>query len=109
MSGNLNKCLTKLKFISSVKSESLRKKLLESMSDECLFKALNEIAINYSKGNIKLNPHQKRKMRKYEPIIRRLSRKNNKNSIKKRLIKQSGGFLPIILPAIASILTSLIT
>ena len=109
MSKNLNKCFSKLKFIASVKNDFLRKKLLQSMSDECLFKALNEIAINYSKGNIKLTSNQKRRMRKHEKLIRKLSRKNNKSSYKKSLIKQSGGFLPIILPAVASILTSLIT
>jgi len=108
MSKNLNKCYSKLQFIASVKSPILRKKLLTSLSDECLYKALNEIAVNTIKGNVKLNKSQKTQLRKYKTNLIGLSKKTNNKSRKIKLIKQSGGFLPILIPAIASIIGSLI-
>ena len=106
MSNNLRKCLDKLKFIAKVKDLRTRRKLLLEMSDNCLFKALHEIALNTMKGKVKLNKSQMRKISKYRKNLTALSNKNYKR--KKHLIKQSGGWLPILIPAVASILGSLI-
>lgn len=105
---SLKNNIDKLKFVASVKNPLLRTKLLSELSDDNLFKALNEIAINYFKGNINLNSKQKRQIKKYNRLLKRLTNKNSNKSIKKRLIKQSGGFLPILLPTLASIVTALI-
>ena len=46
MTNNLNNCIEKLLIISKIKDPNLRKKVLVEVSDDCLYKALKEIAIN---------------------------------------------------------------
>ena len=109
MSENLKKCMNKLVFIASIKNDLLRKKILMSLSDECLYDALQEIANNYKNKTIKLNPKTRSKLKgtKEKNILAFLKKKLNKKD-KYKLIKQSGGWLPVIIPAVASILSSLI-
>ena len=110
MSKNLIHCYEKLKFISEIKDEKLRKKLLNRVGDNCLYNALHEIAINTLKGRIPLNSNQKRKLNKQKKLLINLSKNTKDNIRKKKLVKQSGGaLLPIIIPAIASIISSLIS
>src|SRR5882757_2590978 len=104
MSNNIINCIEKLKFIASVKDEKLRKKLLVTLSDNCLYNALNEIAINTVKGNVKLSKKETKKLKKFKFQIKKLSCKTNDSRKKKKLIIQSGGFLPILIPAVASII-----
>lgn len=108
MSKNLKKCMNKLNFLASIKNDTLRKKILKSISDECLFKAINEIAKNYNTGNIKIHPIKRNKMKKFDRLIKKLGNDKIKKSTRRRLMLQSGGFLPILIPALTSILTSLI-
>lgn len=100
--------MNKLIFLASIKNDSLRRRILRTISDECLFKALKEIAVNYTSGNIKIHPSKKNKLKKFDKLLKRLGKRNYNKSIQKRMIMQSGGFLPILVPALASILTSLI-
>lgn len=104
MSKNLKSCFEKLKFISSIKNTSLQKKLLAQVSDNCMYQALHEIAVNTIKGKVNLNSNQKRNLRKHKKHIKALSRKTKDYKKKKRLIIQSGGFLSLIIPAIAALL-----
>ena len=108
MSKNLKNCYEKLKFIASVKDHALRRKLLNSLSDECLYKALNEIAVNVVNGKVTFNSATQRKLKKFKEKIKRLSVKTNNKKTMKSLVRQSGGFLPILIPAIASVVSTLL-
>jgi len=105
---SLSKRFETLKFIASIKNHKLRAKILSDIGDDNLYKALHEIAINLQKGNIKLSPVQRRKLRKYNRLLKRLTFKNNNRNSRKKLIKQSEGLLPILIPTIASLIGSLI-
>ena len=109
MSNNLLHCLEKLKKVSSIKNVKQRQKQLDKISDACIYKALNEIAIYTIEGSIKLSPQRLKKLRKFNRNIKKMSTKTNNRTEQKKLVKQSGGFLPILIPAVASIITSLIT
>ena len=106
MSKTLKSCFEKLKFIAEVKDAQLRKKLLGEISDNCLAKALQEICANIENDKIQLNKSQKRKIRKFKSVIKKLSKPILNKKLKLNLIKQTGGFLPIILPALGTALAT---
>jgi len=108
MKSKISKHFDKLSFIASIRNPNLRSKILSDIANDDLYKALNEIALNYQNGNIVLNSKQKNQIKKYKRLLQRLTIKSNNSTVKKKLIQQSGGFLPILIPTIASIITSLI-
>jgi len=110
MSKNLSRCYAKLQFIASTKNLRLRIKLLEEFFDECLYKAIHEISLNYTKGNIPANKRIKSQLQRYMRILKRLSIRTKNKHMQKKLVKQSGGFLPILmslLSAVPGIISSL--
>jgi hypothetical protein len=109
MSSNLRNCIQKLIIISKIKNQSLRKKVLLNLYDECLYKALYEVAVNTVSKNVPLKKKDKLLLRKHKLKIQKLACFTRNKQKRKSLISQSGGFLPILIPTIASILTSLIT
>lgn len=65
-------------------------------------KSFCEICLNVLSGNLPVNV---KKMKKYKHVLRKLAKKTTPNESKKRmLLNQSGGFLPVIAPAIISAL-----
>ena len=108
MSDNLKNCMNKLQFIASIKDDKLRQKILMTMSDDCIYRALAEISTNALNNNIKLTNIQRKKLNKYKRVFNKFSNKVNNKITKKKLIKQSGVWLPILIPVVASLLTSLI-
>jgi hypothetical protein len=108
MSQCFKKCYDFLNLVSKIKSPRLRKEILYNLrNDPVLYVALHEIAHNKQKGNIPLNADQLKKLRRYEKALVKLSQKelSKKGSkLKRQLIVQSGGWLPILLPALASII-----
>lgn len=108
MSKNLKNCMQKLKFIATIKDPAVRRKTLNSLSDECLYKALNEIAVNVVARKVPLTLKQKRELRKHRIKIQKLACKTNNKKKQKQLVNQSGGILPIILPAVISAIASII-
>jgi len=90
-----------LKSLKSAPSKK-RHKILKN-ADNGLIKAVGESAKNCLKGNVHLNRHQFRCLRKHKNALRKLA--NRKTSIKarKRII-QKGGFLGALLgPVIKAI------
>jgi len=85
----------------------LRKAILANCKGE-LVKTLSECSLNLLRGNVKLTPCQKRKLRKYRAHLRKLADKRVSLTSKKKAIVQRGGFLlPLlgaVLPTIASLL-----
>ena len=108
MSANLKRCSKALIMISQEKNKKKRERLLKQAANhDCFLWALKEISQNYLKGNIPMNIHVKSQMKKYEPLIQRLSLLHSKSRGKKKLALQSGGWLGAIIP-IATALLSLI-
>ena len=108
MSRNLKNCMHKLKVISQIKDSKIRKKVLTSMADDCLYKALNEIAINTVNKKVPLSIGQKKKLRKYRIKIQKLAIPTSNRKKRKQLVIQSGGFLQFLIPAVAAILPEII-
>ncbi len=69
---------------------------------------MNEIAVNTVKQKVNLSKVQKKALKKYKIDIEKLSCYTKNSSKRKKLVGQSGGFLPILIPTVASILTTLL-
>jgi len=108
ISPSLRKSLPLLKVVSKLTKENRKKILSQLGGEDVVYNALREIAHNTIKGNIKLNNIQKSKLKPYSRTLKELcSTKSCKNK-RKKLVVQSGGFLPILIPAVASIISSLV-
>ena len=84
----------------------LRKAILAKCKGE-LVKTLSECSLNLLRGNVKLTPCQKRKLRKYRAHLRKLADKRVSLTSKKAIVQRGGFFLPLlgaVLPTIASLL-----
>lgn len=109
MSQNLKKCLEILKVISNIKSLKVRNQVLRDISgNDKIYNALREIALNAMNKNIKFNRNQKIKLKKQVGLLKRLSQKNNSKKVRQKLIVQTGGILPIIVPAAISLLSTIL-
>lgn len=74
--------------------------------DNQLVNALCEGSLNVLRGNVRLTPHHKRRLRRYKKDLRALA--NRRISAKhKKVLLQRGGFLSALLPPIIGILGSL--
>lgn len=75
-----------------------------------LIKAIDECIENVLNGNVKLNPTQLKKLKKYKNHLRKVKRSCERWSSKKKVIIQSGGaFLPaLLLPIIGAIASKFI-
>ena len=69
---------------------------------------MNEIAVNTVNKKVPLSEKDKKSLRKYRIKIKKLACFTKDKKKRKRLVVQSGGILPFLLPTIASVLTSLI-
>jgi hypothetical protein len=85
----------------------LRKVILTNCKGE-LVKTLSECSLNLLRGNVKLTPCQKRTLRKYRQILRKLADKRVSLSAKKKTIVQRGGFLLPLLGAVLLTIASLL-
>lgn len=82
-----------------------RKALLKSANNKQI-KSVCEVCLNILKGNVRVNV---KKIKKYKQTLRKLAKRNISNESKKRvLVNQSGGFIPLIAPAIISAISGII-
>ena len=108
-SSNMPQCVVRnqefLKQLHSSKAVH-RTKLIKKASKDNI-DAISEVALNTLRGNIPLNPKQKRELKKHRSKIRSLV--HSKSSVKKRkhILVQKGGFLPLLLTPFLSILGGL--
>lgn len=77
------------------------KRIIVRGADKDFFKCLSEIAHNVLKGNIKLSPNQFHRLKRHRHSLRQLAQKGTSQGTKKRII-QKGGFLSVLLPALAA-------
>ena len=83
-------------------SSSLKRGIIEKSSTE-LIHCLCDCSYNILKGNVKIASSNKRKLSKHKTKLQKLS--NKKVSLKKkRKILQTGGFLSVLLNALAPVL-----
>jgi len=111
ISKSLNKSLPLLKVVTKLPMNSRTRILKELGGEKIVYNALHELAHNTLSGKIPLSKVQKRKLKPFKKTIEGLCNPRNKKCGKKRkqLIVQSGGFLPVVLTALASILPALIS
>lgn len=82
-----------------------QRKVLLSLADKSQIACLSEICLNVLAGNVNADV---KKLRKYKTAIRQLSKRSTCLKKKKQLLSgQTGGFLPIILPALVSALAGM--
>ena len=109
MSKNLRKCMNKMHLVCDSKCPKLKKSILADMSkDNQYFRALYEIVHNIKLKNIKLTPSEKKKFKKYIKFMEEILKKPKNVRKRRQLVNQSGGFLPIILPILTSVISGLI-
>jgi len=79
-----------------------RKKLIKKASKDNI-DALSEVALNTLLGNVPLSDHHKHKLRRHRFSIRSLAKKGSLKK-KKEFLTQKGGFLPLLITPVLSIL-----
>ena len=88
---------------------SKQRRALLQAADSKLLKAICECVLNVLRGTVKLNPSQKRKLRRHKDSLRQLADKRIPLKRKKNLIVQKGeGFLGILLAPVLQQLASLL-
>ena len=86
----------------------VRHLILKSL-DGATIRILAQIAANLLHGNIPLDTHQKRKLRKFRRLLAILRNKYTSLEHKRRALIQHGGFLPFLIPIISSIAGALVS
>jgi mannitol/fructose-specific phosphotransferase system IIA component (Ntr-type) len=103
-----------LSLLSKSKNNKKRRNQLLSIASPSELLAIAEICHNLLKGNLALKKPQQKKLEKYKKVLRKLSQKSiGKDSRKRLLQRQQGGFfgalLPVAISALSSIIPSLLT
>jgi len=83
-----------------------RKKLIKKASRDNI-DALSEVALNTLLGNVPLNSLHKQKLKRHRTNIRHLAKKGVSLKKKKEFLVQKGGFLPLLIPPVLSMLAGL--
>ena len=109
VSDSLKSTLPFFKIVARLPDKSRKLILNDLGGDQTAYDAVQEIAYNTIKGNVKLKKSQKRNLKKHEKVLKKFCCLKKKCLNKrKQLLVQSGGFLPILIPTIASLLTTLL-
>ena len=110
MSKNLRNCLSSMSILTETKCKKLKRSILCDFSkNDKYFKAIFEIVLNLSENKMILTSHEKKKLNKHLKILEKIL-KNPKCKRKRSLaVKQSGGFLNILLPIVGTLITELIS
>ena len=75
----------------------LRKKLIRDVPDQVI-QCISECCSNVLKGNVKLTSAQMQRLRSKRQQLRTLADKSVTIPKKKKVLNQTGGFLPFIVP-----------
>jgi hypothetical protein len=109
VSKSLQKTLPFLNVVSKLSNENRKRVLKEVGGEKHIYNALHEIAYNTLKGNIKLDKSQSKKLIRHKKLLENLCKNNKCAKKRSKLIVQSGGFLPFLIPALASIISAVIS
>lgn len=108
--GDGSKALRRRDFLSlldGTKSSADRNKLIDVANRECI-EALCEILLNVIRGELVIPPSLLLKLKRQKSKVRELTKKSTSLQRKRHLLKQSGGFLPALIPMALSVLGSLV-
>ena len=109
MSANLRKCMKELKIAMNYKHKPTREAILKYLSHKkCIYNALREISMNILSKKLKLKRKHIRRLNPHVKTIKALKRGVKTPKERKKLVLQSGGFLPWLLPVIASAIPAVI-
>lgn len=89
-------------------SPKLRKAILQH-ADKPLIQTLTEAVCNTLSGDIPLKKNVQKQLQKYKAPLRSIACPKSKWKAKQRVLIQHGGFLPILMPIIASALSGLVS
>lgn len=82
-------------------SPALRKAILQKASPSTLL-ALSEICLNTINGNNRLCPKSKKILQRYKKQMRMLSESKLPLHSRRKILIQSGGFLPVLIGTVLS-------
>lgn len=102
-SKKINSNINFLKFLSTCNVKQRKAILKLATKDEIL--SLTEVCINLLGGNIELTLSERKRLKKHSKTIRGVSGKIPFTQ-KKKLLVQRGGFLPLLLAPLLSVLAS---
>jgi hypothetical protein len=100
------KCSSELHKIHKEKNLGKRIHLIK-IAENCVIDAISEIAKNCLLGNIPLSPVDFTNLKKYQQILRKIS-KSTPIKKRKQLIIQKGGFIETLIPAALALIAYLI-
>ena len=108
VSKNVRKALPLLKFIAREPNKTIRKHNLKRLGgDKTVFNAMSEISKNYLNGRIKLKPTHSKLMSRTEnkKVLEKFlcDKVGASCHSRKKVLEQSGGFLPYLIPAAATV------
>lgn len=106
MSKRVQRHLNELKVLSKLKPKQT--KLLIRHANNDLVKCVCECMQNVANGVVHISPATKMKLSKHRNKIRKIINKRTKIAKKKKLLEQSGGFLPLLLAPIVGLLGSVV-
>ena len=81
----------------------VRKRLINKASADEV-RAISEIALNVVKGSFQINANIRDQLAEHKHHIRKLSKRTVSHKLKKHLLSQKGGFLPLLLSPVLSAL-----
>ena len=84
----------------------LQKHILDKASP-ALIRCLCDCAHNVLQGNVEITHHHKRKLKPHKTKLRKLADRKVALKTKRRII-QKGGFLPILLSALAPVISGVV-
>ena len=100
---NIIDCLEELNNILKEKRIQNRKKLITSVNN-CVIDAISEISLNCLKNKFPLEKTAYNKLFRHREALRKLSNKKLSNKIRRKILIQKGGFLPLLIePALSFI------
>jgi hypothetical protein len=99
MSKRLKRNIDFLKKLKGVRKVSKRNDYLKQANDD-LVACLVECVANIVRGNVPMTTKQKSSLKCHLRSLRDLSKVRNFKKAKKKLLKQKGGFLPVVLAPI---------
>ena len=108
MSENFLKCVKELEKVMKYKSPE-RKAILKYLSNkDSVYHALREISLNILNKKLPLKKKHLEKLDKHHKVMKRLKQGSHSKIQRRKLVQQSGGFLPWLIPAIVSAIPAVI-
>jgi hypothetical protein len=112
----MNKVMDNLNLLRVLEEASpvLRNAIIKN-ADDGIICALVEIVLNLLKGNINMPPEQKKELASYKQLFRKLintcctkKHKVTNKSKARRIINQSGGALPVLIPLLNPLISKVV-